>query len=132
MNDEDHIVMEWKRLADMDLATANHMFRTYHPVPVEVVCFHSQQAAEKMLKCFLVSKGIEPPKIHDLRKLIQMCIEIDDGFNEIFKEATLLTRYAVLPRYPVEFELIESDGETAIKHASHVRDYVDVIVTSQI
>ncbi|MCL2019506.1 MAG: HEPN domain-containing protein [Oscillospiraceae bacterium] len=121
-------IMEWKRLADMDLVTAKHMFETYRPIPVEIVCFHSQQAAEKMLKCFLVFHETEPPKIHDLRELIEICIEFEDKFNDIYNEATSLTRYAVLPRYPAELDLDESDGERAIKSASKVKDFVNMLL----
>lgn len=117
-------IAQWQRLAEMDLATAHHMFETYRPIPVEIVCFHSQQTAEKMLKCFLVYNETEPPKTHDLQTLLEMCIEIETGFNSIYKEAALLTRYAVLPRYPAEIELIDSDGETALKYADIVMNFV--------
>ena len=42
----DSNLSEWIRLAEMDMATARHMFETYHPKPLEVVCFHAQQAME--------------------------------------------------------------------------------------
>jgi len=124
MNVDNKVISEWKRLADMDLATAKHLFEVYRPIPIEIVCFHCQQAAEKMLKSFLVFNGIEPPKIHDLRELLKMCIAINDGFNEIKKEATSLTRYAVVPRYPAEFQIEKSDAKIAIKYAEKVKDYV--------
>ena len=34
-----------------------------------VGCFHAQQAAEKALKTVLVTRGVEPPHIHDLGAL---------------------------------------------------------------
>ena len=123
-------IMEWKRLADMDLVTAKHMFETYRPIPVEIVCFHSQQAAEKMLKCFLVFHEIEPPKTHDLKSLIKMCIEIESEYDTINKEAALLSEYAVLPRYPAEFDLDETDGERAIKSADKIVNYVNELIGS--
>ena len=115
---------EWIRLAEMDIATAHHMFNTYHPKPLEVVCFHSQQAAEKIVKCYLVSKGIEPPKTHDMQILIEMCIELNDAFNEIYVEATTLTNYAVRLRYPAEIGLLESDASKAILNADKVMNFV--------
>jgi HEPN domain-containing protein len=39
----------------------------------ESSCFHSQQAAEKYLKAFLIKKGVRFKKIHDLEQLIEMC-----------------------------------------------------------
>ena len=59
-------VKQWINLADNDLALAEHTSKTMWPVPHEIVCFHCQQFAEKYLKAFLVSKGQEPPYIHDL------------------------------------------------------------------
>ena len=117
-------ISEWIRLADMDLATAHHMFDTYHPKPLEIVCFHSQQAAEKILKCYLVSKGIEYPKIHDMQVLIEMCIEFDDEFNNIYVEATTLTNYAVSLRYPTELGIEESDTIKAIENSDKVMKFV--------
>ena len=118
-------IEEWIRLADMDLFTATHMFETTRPIPLEVVCFHSQQAAEKMLKCFLVSKRIVPPKTHDLKDLLKMCTQHESSFTEITKESALITDYGVLPRYPAELELEEQDGKTAINCANKVRDFVN-------
>ena len=84
-------VSEWIRLAEMDLATAHHMNKTFHPIPLEIVCFHSQQAAEKMLKCFLVSQQIEPPKTHDMQVLLEMCIEIKNGTQHVYLTSDTVT-----------------------------------------
>ena len=125
---EDSNLFEWKRLAQMDIETARHMFNTYHPKPFEVICFHAQQAAEKMLKCFLVSKDVEVPKTHDMRKLCEMCIQFDASFDEIFEPAVLLTRYGVIPRYPAELNLIIQDSESAIRDAEKVVSFVNNII----
>ncbi|MCL2351373.1 MAG: HEPN domain-containing protein [Firmicutes bacterium] len=117
-------ISEWIRLAEMDLATAHHMFKTFHPKPLEVVCFHSQQAAEKIIKCYLVSQGIEPPKIHDMQVLLEMCIESESGFNEIYRETIMLTNFAVRLRYPTELRLLEQDAAKAIENAEKVMVYV--------
>jgi len=117
-------VREWVRLAEMDMATACQMFDTYRPKPLEIVCFHSQQAAEKILKCYLVSRDVETPRTHDMRILCDMCIELDTIFTSIYEEAVLLTRYSVIPRYPAELELIEQDAEKAIGQAKKVLEFV--------
>ena len=106
------------------MATARHMFETYRPKPLEVVCFHAQQAAEKILKCYLISQEIEAPKTHDMRTLCELCVDIEKGFDNIYEAAILLTRYAVIPRYPAELALIEQDAAKAIEHADEVMDFV--------
>ena len=122
---EDSNLSAWKRLAFMDIETARHMFGTYRPKPLEIICFHSQQAAEKMLKCYLVSVSVEPPKTHDMRKLWDLCAEHDSSFDEIFDPAVLLTQYGVVPRYPAELGLIENDAEQAIEYAETVMRFVN-------
>jgi len=52
---------EWQRLGEMDLSSAEHLL-TMKPVPVEIICYLSQQSAEKYLKGYLVLHGINPPK----------------------------------------------------------------------
>jgi HEPN domain-containing protein len=124
-------IVEWLRLARMDIATSRHMFDTYYPKPLEVICFHAQQAAEKMLKCYLISQCIEVPKTHDLQVLCDMCIERHERFNEIYDAAVLLTRYAVIPRYPAEIEIIETDAVDALLHAETVMGFVDAVLAKE-
>ena len=124
-------ISEWIRLAEMDLATARHMFNTFHPIPLEIVCFHSQQAAEKIIKSYLVLQEIEPPKTHDMQVLLEMCLEFDIGFNDIYEEATTLTNYAVRLRYPIELGLIEQDAEKALDNAVKVMDFVKALSETQ-
>ena len=128
MNVENSLA-EWLRLAEMDLATAHHMFETYHPKPLEIVCFHAQQAAEKMLKAFLVSHSIEPPKTHDMQVLCEMCVECDARINDVYEPAVLLSRYAVMPRYPAEIEILEHDAVSAIIHTDTVVEFIKGIIT---
>jgi len=129
MNGKKDMILEWVRLADLDLLTANHML-AHHPVPIEIICFHAQQAGEKMLKYFLVTKNIEPPKIHDLQILLEMCIKFDSGFSALSKESVVLTPYGVMPRYPADHDIDEHDAEAAIKCANKIRDFVNGIVST--
>ena len=40
-------IKEWLRFVEMDRSTAQHLFNTMHPQPLEIICFHCQQAVEK-------------------------------------------------------------------------------------
>jgi HEPN domain-containing protein len=117
-------IIEWIRLAELDLGIARHLFETFRPMPLEPICNHCQQSAEKILKGFLVFNEVEPPKTHKLRKLCDMCIEIKTDFYDFERELAILTRYSVFPRYPNELELEESDAETAIKYADKIKEFV--------
>ena len=59
---------EWYNMAAMDLGVASHLDATYHPKPLEIICYHCQQAAEKAIKALIVYYGAEGgmPKLHDL------------------------------------------------------------------
>ena len=72
----------------------------------DIICFHCQQAAEKCLKAFLVSKGINIVKIrklqiHDLTKLWNECYGLDSSFDDIEEESIQLNPYYIEARYPL-------------------------------
>jgi HEPN domain-containing protein len=115
-------VEEWVKLAETDLGSARHLFKTYNPMPIEPICNHCQQSAEKMIKGFLVFNGIIPLKDHKLRKLCDMHTEV--VFDDFDRELAILSRYGVTPRYPNELELEELDAETAIKYAEKIMEFV--------
>ncbi|NUO84265.1 HEPN domain-containing protein, partial [candidate division KSB1 bacterium] len=50
MNHKD-VAQEWFKIAESDLASAIFL-QNLHPLPVEIICYHCQQAAEKYLKGF--------------------------------------------------------------------------------
>jgi hypothetical protein len=68
------LIHEWFRKADSDYDTARHMLLEYYPMQIEIICFHCQQAVEKWLKGYLIYSVVdEPPKIHELNRLCDMC-----------------------------------------------------------
>ena len=125
----DYDIAQWIKLAETDLGVARHLFEAYRPMPIETICYHSQQSAEKMVKGFLFSNGVEAPRIHDIKELCEMCIEIEAGFDSLTKEAITLSQYGVLPRYPNELELDEHDAETAIKFADKIMEFVNGLLS---
>jgi HEPN domain-containing protein len=93
-------VTEWIKKADNDLEVAVFLFK--NGMNMEIVAFHCQQATEKYLKSFLVSKEIKVPKTHDLDALLMMCVSENDKFNEFDRVAvSSMTDFAVDYRYPV-------------------------------
>lgn len=118
------LVAEWLKYSKTDLDVAEQLSENMHPRPLEVICFHAQQSAEKALKAFLIKSNILPPKIHDLNNLCEMCSEVNNTFDEISLLCGSLNRYSVLPRYPFEIEILENDAEVAIKKASEIFKWV--------
>lgn len=117
---------EWLDLAAMDLGAAEHLL-TMYPVPVEIICYHCEQAAEKSLKGILAAFHMEPPKTHDLVQLCKLCIEKDDRFAGLAGACIELTPYGVQVRYPSDLELDESDVACALRECRKVYALVQQI-----
>jgi len=119
------IVNEWLKFSKTDFDVAKHLSDNMHPRPLEVICYHSQQSAEKALKAFLIHNDILPPKTHDLNQLCEMCEEIDSSFDEIAASCGHLNRYGVMPRYPYEIEITKNDTDNAIQKATEIFDWIN-------
>ena len=129
---ENDYVAEWFRFADADLASAEFLLGL-QPLPMEIICYHCEQSAEKYLKGFLLYKGIiEPPKTHDLNTLCEMCSVFDERFREINRACSILTVYSVQPRYPHEMEILDSDMRQALNYARQIKDFAPLSETRQV
>ena len=114
------LVKEWFEIALSDLQVATFLFDKMHPKPLEIVCYHCQQAVEKVLKGFLTDQGIEPPYIHDPEELRLMCVEYDCSFETIQKACLKLRGYAASTRYPNRPEIEEMDAAFALEEADKI------------
>ena len=111
----------WFRIANEDLMAARALLK----VKFSTVTYHCQQAAEKVLKGYLVFKNQEILKSHDLTKLTDLCIDFDVEFEKIYNSVEFLNPFATKFRYPTEFEIPDlSDAEMAIKHAEIIINFV--------
>ena len=117
---------DWMRFARSDLELAK-----ITPPPgvlLEGLCFHTQQAAEKALKAVLVSYGISFPMTHSLRILLDLlhdCISIP----EEVEDASSLTDYSVMARYPGDIEIVdEKEYHEAIHLAETVVSWAEDII----
>ena len=101
-------VTEWLRFVKMDQNTACHLFESMHPQPLEIICFHCQQAAEKAIKALFILKEIEVIKIHDLAILLHK-IEAFFSVPVAVKNAgDDLTPFAATFRYPQSPDIAEA------------------------
>jgi len=113
-------VTPWIQKAENDFSTARHLAENMHPVPIEIVCFHCQQAAEKYLKAFLVWNDQEPPKTHDLIELTKLCSNFDKGFLLLSPKCEFLIPFATRTRYPGTSDLEEEDIRKALTYAQDI------------
>ena len=125
---------EWLEYAAMDLKSAEFLL-AMRPVPIEIICYHCEQAAEKLLKSVLVYYGQEPPKTHDLVRLCTQCSDLAPEFESLLGACAELTPYGVQARYPSGMELEERDREHALaachRMAKFVLPKLDLTLDSQ-
>jgi len=118
---KEEFTREWIRKAESDFKTAGHLLQG-GPDFNDGTAFHSQQAAEKYLKAFLVWHQIEFHKTHDIEALLRLAEKVNDKLPEILREAVILTPYGVDYRYPGEYpEVTIADAKRALRLADCVR-----------
>jgi len=115
--------LEWVNFAENDILTAETMSKLSKP-PMEIVCYHCQQAAEKLLKAYLVLKNEPVLKTHDTVFLNSKCVMFDKSFDKINNECIRLTNYGVNTRYPNLMDIIENDMDIALKDISTIKSFV--------
>ena len=122
---------QWIRYAQNDVRlAAQEMERAVNPRhrAYEAILYHCQQAAEKMLKAYLIHNGVQPWG-HDLDALRTKCVDFDSGFNNsrITKHCIFLLSLAAA-RYP-DFTAVlvyASSAERALNSAKRIYDFVSV------
>ena len=77
--------------------------------PRDAVCFHCQQHVEKLLKAFLTLHGIEAPRTHNLRRLIQLIEPISGDLSHLKDAADNLTIHGVASRYPDDWREVSAE-----------------------
>ena len=114
---------EWLEMAEMDLGAAEYLLGM-RPIPIEIICYHCEQAAEKLLKGALIYLQIDPPKTHDLIQLCKLCSASDERFSQLSEACIELTPYGVQVRYPSNLELDESDMECALRECKRIHHFI--------
>lgn len=120
-------VPEWFRFAEMDLSSAKYLFEMMYPKPLELICYHCQQAAEKFIKGVMINLGYEIVKTHDLVMLRNNLAEKVETDSIAF-ECVTLTPYATATRYPSAIEVDESQTAAAIAQAQKVKEWAENLI----
>jgi len=122
MNDE--YIQKWIIKAKNDFKIAGHeLAQPDDEMVTDAVCFHCQQAVEKLLKAYLVSKNIEFGKTHNLEFLLELCKKQDPDFEKL--NVGNLSFYAVEIRYPDEFYIPSlAEAKECFKIASVARGFM--------
>ena len=119
-------VSEWLRYARMDYDAAMHL-RSFHPMPIEIICYHCQQAAEKALKAVLIYHGKEVPHIHDTLRLWKLAAALEPTLSTFMPQSSRLANFATITRYPKELELNENDMQRALDDARAIVEAIEAL-----
>ena len=122
MKDRRDLVRGWLRKADSDLVAATLALDA--EAALDTSCFHAQQAAEKLLKAYLLAFGVDFPFTHNLTRLLALCQVRDAAFSSLVPLAQLLTPYAVELRYDDDFWPLLADARQAHDAAVTIKQFV--------
>jgi HEPN domain-containing protein len=113
---------QWVRKAEHDVLVARHLF-TLRPLLADEICFHCQQAIEKLFKGLLAERGLLIQKTHDLTILLAQLLPSDPKLRLLGRGLKGVTRYAVEYRYP-GVTTTARQARTAYRKALLVRDEI--------
>ena len=118
----------WALKAGSDLLDADNNLRSPR-IPCDMVCFHCQQAAEKLLKAFLAAKGTPPPRTHDLLALLEAILPLAPSAEGLREALSILMPYAVSARYPDDEEDMPTlaDAHEARQSAQRVFEWLTAL-----
>ena len=118
----------WLKYASDDLQSAEVLLKEgiYN-----MVCFHSQQAIEKLFKSFIATYFEEIPRIHNLIRLHKICEDLHGTQLNLDEEGLIfLNDVYIDSRYPADFGILPSglpDKEEARKAYSYAKDMDGVL-----
>lgn len=125
MTAERDLARQWLAKARNDLLNADNNLKS-EVVPYDTVCFHCQQAAEKLLKAYLVARGVQPPFTHDLLLLLEEVLLLCADAETLRDDLASLMPYAVQVRYPDElFIPTDEDAREARRAAQRVLEWLE-------
>jgi HEPN domain-containing protein len=116
--------------ARSNLARAKADSRIPH-VYLEDLCCDAQQAAEKAIKAVLLNLGVRFPYHHDLAQLLDLVQKAGKPIPKTVRDASRLTRFAVVTRYPGIAEPISREEyKRAVRIAERVLRWADKLIAS--
>jgi len=110
---------DWLRIAEKDLKRVERLLDDQDP---EGAGFHLQQAVEKFLKAFLLSKGWQLQRIHNLETLLNSALVYDPSLDQFREACQRITDFYIIERYPliIEAGLTEEDVRNALHQVNGI------------
>lgn len=113
---ESSLPEDWFKKGDEDKQAVRILLE--HGGSISVVAYLIQQMLEKYIKGFLLSKGWNLKRTHDLEELIDKMVEFDPSFEDFREICQIATAFYFLERYPFfSGELTSEEVENAYLEA---------------
>ncbi len=118
------IAEKWLRRAYTDLRVAEKLLEIGEEP--WVIAFHAQQAVEKALKAYLALHNKHFGKVHNIARLIDLCMEVDRDFNRLYEIGVdELYPLAIEARYPdTGIEVTTDEAEEAVRKARLALEFI--------
>lgn len=114
----------WIEKAKNDLLNADNNLAS-EQIPYDTVCFHCQQAAEKLLKAYLVAHNKAYPITHNLFTILEYILEYDSTAENFRESLAILNPYSVEVRYPGDAWMpAPSDAKEARQAVQEIYNWV--------
>jgi HEPN domain-containing protein len=121
--------------AGVDFKAAQNLYEDFQKgdseLDLEVIFFHLQQTAEKLLKALLSFMQINFPKIHDLEELLNLIRQKNINLQTDDEKLTDLGDYAVEGRYSILHDDFEDANDYFIL-ISRLKDDIESIIFKSI
>ncbi len=101
-HEESRYAADWLRLAQRDVERLGRLLDVHDPA---LAGFCLQQAVEKFLKAFLLSRGWQLKRIHNLDALLDDAITYDASLENYRSACQKITAFYFVERYPFVMEI---------------------------
>ncbi len=94
----------------------------------DLLGFHAQQAAEKLLKAVLAARGVDYPKTHNLRVLIELLATTGVALPDYLNDIVRLTPFGTTFRYDETLNLSGRDRAQWLAWIHELRAFVEPLI----
>ena len=114
---------DWFRIGDKELKRAENLFKLGD---FEGAGINIQQAIEKYLKGFLLSKGWNLRRIHNLETILNDVIKYEPTLEKFRQDCRKITYYYIEGRYPffISSELTHDEIRNSLESAKSLIDEI--------
>ena len=112
--EESSYAADWRRLAERDLARVGRLLDQDDPA---LAGFCLQQAVEKFLKAFLLSRDWHLKRLHNLDALLDDAVVYDTSLENFRSVCQKITAFYFVERYPfvVDTGITHEDVQSALE-----------------